>query len=218
MKKLLLVLLVLVSGTVLIGCNGVVPPSDTIPPVITLLGENPLYLNVGDDYVEPGAIALDDKDGDISHKIVIGGDVVDTSNPGTYIVTYNVVDRAGNAANEVTRIVNVGVSADKFLGLWFNVDENTNAITKVLIEKRGSNLAIEMWGKCHPVDCYWGERLVEISDVLDGIIEIIWLPGFAEKTQELMLLDDNNLRVTTFVHFIDGSGRPDYVTIDYFKK
>jgi hypothetical protein len=105
MKKLLLVL---VLGLFLLSGCGVVDP-DITPPVITLLGENPLNLNVNDQYVEPGAIALDDKDGNITHKIIIGGDVVDTNTPGTYIVTYFVKDRAGNMA-QVTRTVNVKVS------------------------------------------------------------------------------------------------------------
>jgi hypothetical protein len=80
---------------------------DTTPPVITLNGASPLDLTQGDVYTELGATATDNVDGDISANIVIGGDVVDTNTLGTYIVTYNVSDAAGNAATEVTRIVNV---------------------------------------------------------------------------------------------------------------
>ena len=80
---------------------------DTTPPVITLNGSASITLNVGDTYNELGATALDDTDGDITSSIVIGGDTVNTAVAGTYVVTYNVSDAAGNAATEVTRSVTV---------------------------------------------------------------------------------------------------------------
>ncbi len=81
--------------------------ADTTAPVITLVGASTINLNVGDTYTEQGATATDNVDGDISANIVIGGDTVNTSAAGTYVVTYNVSDAAGNAATEVTRTVNV---------------------------------------------------------------------------------------------------------------
>jgi hypothetical protein len=56
-------------------------------------------------YVEPGATASDDYC--ITDPVTIGGDVVDTGTPGTYYVTYDVSDCAGNPAVQVTRTVNV---------------------------------------------------------------------------------------------------------------
>ncbi|MGV6830203.1 MAG: immunoglobulin-like domain-containing protein [bacterium] len=82
-------------------------PADTTPPVITLNGASTINLNVGDTYTEQGATATDNVDGDITADVVIGGDTVDTNSAGTYVVTYNVSDAAGNAANQVTRTVNV---------------------------------------------------------------------------------------------------------------
>ncbi|MFD2725641.1 immunoglobulin-like domain-containing protein [Hyunsoonleella rubra] len=80
---------------------------DTAPPVITLIGSASLDINLGGTYTEQGATATDNIDGDITANIVIGGDTVDTNTAGTYIVTYNVSDAAGNAATQVTRTVNV---------------------------------------------------------------------------------------------------------------
>ena len=80
---------------------------DTEAPVITLNGASTLDLNVGEVYTELGATATDNVDGDISGNIVIGGDSVNTNLAGTYVVTYNVSDAAGNAATEVVRTVNV---------------------------------------------------------------------------------------------------------------
>ncbi|RLC36714.1 hypothetical protein DRH29_03970 [candidate division Kazan bacterium] len=80
---------------------------DTTPPVITLIGDDPVELFVGDDYTEYGATAEDIIDGDISEEIVIDDSDVDTSAAGIYEVTYNVSDAAGNQADEVIRIVNI---------------------------------------------------------------------------------------------------------------
>lgn len=76
-------------------------------PVITLLGDNPLIIEQGGAYSDPGATALGtDGSTDLTGSIVVGGDTVDVNTPGTYTVTYNVSD-GGGAADEVTRTVNV---------------------------------------------------------------------------------------------------------------
>ncbi|WP_255572887.1 reprolysin-like metallopeptidase [Hanstruepera marina] len=80
---------------------------DTTPPVITLNGSSTIDLELGESYTELGATATDNVDGDISANIVIGGDSVDSNTVGTYVITYNVSDAAGNAATQVTRTVNV---------------------------------------------------------------------------------------------------------------
>ncbi len=80
---------------------------DTTVPVITLLGSNPRVIEVGSSYVEAGATASDNYDGDISVSVVIDASAVDTSLVGSYPVSYNVTDSEGNAAVEVTRTVNV---------------------------------------------------------------------------------------------------------------
>ena len=80
---------------------------DTTAPVITLVGSNPQIIEVGSPYVELGATALDDADGDITASIVIDATAVDTNTVGSYLVTYDVTDSSGNAATQVTRTVDV---------------------------------------------------------------------------------------------------------------
>ncbi|MDD4036598.1 MAG: DUF5011 domain-containing protein [Bacilli bacterium] len=77
---------------------------DKTPPIITLLGEDSVTVIQGEPYVDAGATAEDDVDGNITSKIVVAN-TVDIDTPGSYTVTYNVTDRAGNAAVEVTRTV-----------------------------------------------------------------------------------------------------------------
>src|SRR5690625_530196 len=78
---------------------------DIEPPLLTLIGDNPLEIEVGEIYEEQGATAIDHVDGDITNQIEIMGDV-NTAEVGEYIVTYTVVDEAGNEAT-ITRVVHV---------------------------------------------------------------------------------------------------------------
>jgi len=79
---------------------------DTVAPVITLVGANPLQHEVGTAFSDPGATALDAVDGDITSDITVSGSV-DSSTVGIYTLTYTVADAAGNVAAPVTRTVEV---------------------------------------------------------------------------------------------------------------
>ena len=87
------------------------PIIDSVSPVITLIGASVINLVVGDTFTDPGALATDNKNGDISSAIDVSGSV-NTSTIGTYTLTYNVSDAAGNAAQSVTRTVNVTEAPD----------------------------------------------------------------------------------------------------------
>lgn len=74
-------------------------------PVITRLGDKKIKLTVGDTFVDPGVTAYDTEDGDISSNVVVGGDIVDTSVKGKYVITYNVMDSYGVSSEQVKRKV-----------------------------------------------------------------------------------------------------------------
>src|SRR5690606_16103845 len=80
---------------------------DTTPPLITLLGDAEMTLELGDTFTDPGVTATDNVDGDLTGEVVVGGDTVDTGTVGVYEITYDVSDAAGNPATQVTRTVNV---------------------------------------------------------------------------------------------------------------
>ncbi len=79
---------------------------DSAAPVITLLGDDPVTIEVGSTYTDAGATATDNYDGDISANIVVSG-TVDTSTLGAYTLSYDVSDSSSNSATTVTRTVNV---------------------------------------------------------------------------------------------------------------
>ncbi len=81
----------------------IVIPKDITAPVITLFGSNPMTVVKTLPYVEPGAIAIDNFDGNV--PVIITGSV-NTSATGTYMVIYTATDSSGNIAS-TTRTVNV---------------------------------------------------------------------------------------------------------------
>ena len=79
---------------------------DTTSPVITLLGNSPAQLNIGDTFIDPGTTVADNADSNLS--VTVSGDTVVTTADATYTLRYNATDSAGNHAVEVTRTVVVG--------------------------------------------------------------------------------------------------------------
>lgn len=85
---------------------------DTVAPEINLIGSSVINIQQGNAFSDPGYTATDNIDGDITGNVVVGGDTVNTSTIGSYVITYNVVDGAGNSASEVSRTVNVSAAVD----------------------------------------------------------------------------------------------------------
>lgn len=135
---------------------------DTINPIITILGDNPANITIGDIYEDAGATAIDEKDGDITENIEINN-YVDKDKVGTYFVTYDVMDLAGNEANQVSRTVNVvEEKSHKSTGSYFpnygkiNTD---NKIGKVLgVEKFIFTKFLKMWT--------YGDEVTELQKFL----------------------------------------------------
>ncbi|WP_452603186.1 immunoglobulin-like domain-containing protein [Pontimicrobium sp. MEBiC06410] len=98
------------AGTFYFDDVAQIPTVDLTAPVITLNGDAMMNVIVGTSFTDPGATATDNTDGDISASIVVGGDMVDTNTVGTYVITYDVSDAAGNAADQVTRTVEVNTA------------------------------------------------------------------------------------------------------------
>ena len=79
---------------------------DNTSPVITLLGSDPVTIEVGSIYNDTGATACDYVDGNLTGSIVMSGSV-DNTTIGTYSITYDVNDSSNNSAVQITRSVHV---------------------------------------------------------------------------------------------------------------
>lgn len=78
---------------------------DTTAPVITISGSTPVTIAQGSVYTDSGATALDNLDGDITNLISTGGTFTGTTSTGTFTITYDVTDAAGNTGSTVTRTI-----------------------------------------------------------------------------------------------------------------
>jgi hypothetical protein len=110
--------------------QGTVTVADQTAPVTTLMGLPSITINVGIIFIDSGATASDNVDGDLTPAIVSGGNVI-TGVAGLYTLTYDVSDSVGNAAAQVTRGVSVQDSGAPV------VTPSTN-ITVVAIDASGT--------------------------------------------------------------------------------
>ncbi len=90
-------------------CEPVPEAFDITAPSITV-NEESFSVELGEEYTPFTFTATDNTDGVITDDVVVG-DTVDTSTIGTYDVTFDVVDAAGNHAVTVTRTVTVTATA-----------------------------------------------------------------------------------------------------------
>ena len=103
---------------------------------ITLNGDNPMELEVGDSYVEPGAEAKDEYGN--SYNIQVSG-TIDTGKIGTYTIKYTVRDNNGNIKKEVNRTINVVARKDQVSGITLD----TNQLELKVGEKDKLNATVE---------------------------------------------------------------------------
>ena len=79
----------------------------SLPPVISLVGESIINIELGSTFTDPGATASDNVDGDLTSSITSSG-TVNTATEGTYTIVYSVSDADGNIAS-VSRTVIVSL-------------------------------------------------------------------------------------------------------------
>ncbi|CAA6807455.1 MAG: Unknown protein [uncultured Sulfurovum sp.] len=104
-QRLIKCFLVSITILLMLGCGSESDKSvtDTLAPVITIDGDNPISVDEGSTYTDAGASAIDAVDGIVN---VTSMSTVDTTTVGEYTVTYSATDTSANTAT-ATRIVNV---------------------------------------------------------------------------------------------------------------
>jgi len=78
---------------------------DTIHPNITLTGDNLIRVDIGGSYIDLGATAVDDIDGDITNSIIVSANSIDTSVAGKHNIKYSVSDTAGNRSSVKRKVI-----------------------------------------------------------------------------------------------------------------
>ena len=75
--------------------------TDTSPPIITVLGNNPTEIEIGTSYIDLGATVEDNVNDNLGIQTLLDGIEVnqiqiDTTTEGVYTITYSATDQAGN--------------------------------------------------------------------------------------------------------------------------
>ena len=81
-----------------------VKQADDTGPVINLYGPEIVQINQDEEYIEPGYVAIDDIDGDITDSVTTRNNF-DIQIPGIYNIQYFVKDDAGNRSETAERMV-----------------------------------------------------------------------------------------------------------------
>ena len=112
--------------------------ADITPPVITLKGEKSVTIKAGTAWEDPGYVAMDNVDGDITDKVEVTGSV-NIYRVDTYKLTYTVTDAYGNpAAAErtvtVEPIKQSGTVTPSEKVIYLTFDDGPRGYTKELLE------------------------------------------------------------------------------------
>ncbi|MBT4213294.1 MAG: DUF5011 domain-containing protein [Porticoccaceae bacterium] len=91
--------------------------ADTIAPVITLVSDAAVEIELGSTYTDSGASAADTVDGSVD---VVTTGSVDTAAAGTYTLTYTATDTAGNEASQTRTVTVVASSSLEVLNVFVN--------------------------------------------------------------------------------------------------
>jgi len=152
---------------------------DTTPPALALLGTNLVFLPVNTAFVDPGAIAKDACDGDLTTDIIVTGSV-NTSVLGTNILNYAVPDANGNFAR--TNRVVIAVPGAPFVTTLGPEEGQASTTLRGAVNPNGDpTTAWFQWGtnilygqKSEPVEMGDGLTNMPIETSLTGLT-----PGFS---------------------------------------
>ncbi len=107
-------------------------------PVLTLVGEKTRTIPKGSTYNETGYNAIDERDGNITDKVKVSGNV-DTSKPGTYKLIYSVTNSRNKVSKqERTIIVNESDDVDLKITHFLNPSEITKKDVTITIKVSGN--------------------------------------------------------------------------------
>jgi hypothetical protein len=158
-----------VTRTVVVGAA-----PDTTKPVITLIGSSTVNVDYEASYADLGATVTDNKD---AERGIIGTGTVNTLAPGSYTITFNATDAAGNVADTVTRTVVVGAApvtdgyalylSNNGLPAGTAFDAKVNGITAGLVYAFGSANGMPRNNNVTALPVMSGNQLTYTFDVKD---------------------------------------------------
>ncbi|PWU19682.1 MAG: hypothetical protein C5B50_06120 [Verrucomicrobia bacterium] len=113
-----------------------------------------------------------------------------------------------------------------FQGHWKNIKRFPEGVSKMDIQATNGPVTIEAFGACTPTDCDWGvspalayaPKVTSDLTLKANSLTTEYDFGFAESRIVIYRLGRRALRVDTFTHFKDGSGRTDFHSVEYMRR
>ncbi len=156
------------------SCSTIITIVDITPPEITLLGDNPQVIVLGDGYTELGATTIDG-----SPITIDASNFVDAT--GDYTVIYSATDASGNRS-EVTRTVQVRDPIDVYFEIYPN--PASSYFTIIGFDNLKALEIYDIGGR--KIRSYIGESLTRSISVEDFQEGVYWLKGYFFPKESLL--------------------------------
>lgn len=191
MRKIIFLFVLVIVFLVLILFKGKKELNDY--PNIVLKGNNIINIKMGENYIEPGFKASDEKDGDITNKVEVKNSI-DYNKPGTYEILYKVINSKNKKA-EIKRFVNISLKEEPIYKLEFDSIDNTRLEWGTVNKKDGTrsrgNISSEELKKYEAY--YIGADEKKIYLTFDEGSNDTYLSNIVE------VLNENNIKATFFL-------------------
>lgn len=191
--------------------GGSIPSNNA--PVVVVVGNSTIDLNVGDSYTEQGATWTDIQDGSGTIDEPTTG-TVDTETPGKYTLTYSYTDEGGWTDTE-NRIINVNVQGNNCPELFLNGDGT------VRLELELNETYVEQGATWTDAEDGTGDAVVG-GDTVDTSIVGTYSVSYTYTdsdnctrtiSRDVVVQDSSNNILYTRLEFVDNS--PITVDLDY---
>ncbi len=181
-----------------------------VKPSISLLGSNLIYVEINSNYQDLSAVATDEIDGDITHKIVVDNQL-DITTLGTYSIIYRVSNSQGQSG-EVERTIIVVDETSPVISILGNIDNKVVKLDAKRDDEFTPHEVVVSDNSLHDTNLeisYWYHPLV--NHVTDD--EIISMDGYT-KVEKLDLSKIGFYRLN-YVAIDESGNRSEEVSVWY---
>jgi hypothetical protein len=175
----------LITGFLATSCK----ENDDLPPVMTLNGPDTVYHVLNEVYADAGVTAIDDTDGDLTSNVFVDNQV-DIDRMGEYSVTYSVVDKSGNEAPTLSRVVYVFNEGLEYYGNYSAQDN------EIFPQTAQCNYPSYIW-----VDSVVNNRLVFLDFACNSQREV-----FADVYDSVIILPFQLIQDSVYNMSLQGAG------------
>lgn len=167
--------------------------NDTKKPKLELEGKKTVYHSLGTEFVEPGFIATDECEGNLTEKVVVTNNV-DINKAGEYTITYEVIDSSGNSTKISRKVIIFDFDTK-------NIDEYAKSLT-YYIDSKGykvsvgyKNLETGYTYKYNEKQVYYGASLIKTLDAMYVYENMKLTNSLKELVKRAVSISDNSAHV-----------------------